>query len=271
MTTSEEFTPLQGGGSNTVQRSGNVVWRKAGYWSHRVHEFLKFIAQQGFGNAPKVVGFDGEGNELLTYMPGEVGNYPLSEHVRSEGALISAAKLLRHLHDVSVPFIAGRTNGWMLPAREPLEVICHSDFAPYNCVFANGHAIGVIDFDGAHPGPRRWDLAYTLYRFAPMSSPTNTDGFGNLEEQLHRARLFCDAYGLQTEDRIALPALVIQRLKTLIDFMHSQASEGNLNAQRNIEVGHADLYREDINYISAHANEFERILTCGHKTDSLES
>lgn len=261
MTISEEFTPLQGGGSNTVQRAGNIVRRKAGYWSQRVHEFLTFIAQQGFGNAPNVVGFDGEGNELLTYISGEVGNYPLSEQVRSQGALISSAKLLRQLHDVSVEFIAGRTNGWMVPARKPLEVICHSDFAPYNCVFVDGRAAGVIDFDGAHPGPRRWDLAYALYRFAPMSAPTNIDGFGILEEQLQRARLFCDAYGLQTEDRIAFPASVIERLTTLIDFMHSQASEGNLNAQRNIEAGHCNVYQEDIRYIRVNADKFERILT----------
>jgi len=261
MTPCEDFTPLRGGGSNTVERFGKIIRRKVGYWSPRVHEFLKFIARQGFANAPDPVGLDGEANEILSYIPGEVGNYPLSEQVSSEPALVSAAKLLRHLHDVSVLFVPDRAGGWMFPAREPQEVICHGDFAPYNCVFKDGQAVGVIDFDTAHPGPRRWDLAYAIYRFAPMSSPANPDAFGNLAEQLHRARLFCDTYGLQNHERIALPASVIQRLRTMIDFMRSQALAGNLSCQRNIEAGHCDLYQEDIRYISVHANKFERILT----------
>ncbi|WP_405867085.1 phosphotransferase [Streptomyces sp. NBC_01515] len=41
----------------------------------------------------------------------------------------------------------------------PVEVICHGDFAPYNCVFTGEGAVGLIDFDAARPGPRAWDLA----------------------------------------------------------------------------------------------------------------
>ena len=205
---------------------------------------------------PEVVGFDELGNELLTFIPGEVGNYPLSGSIRSERALVSAAKLLRQLHDCSVNFIPKRMTGWMLPAREPVEVICHGDFAPYNCVFNKDEAIGIIDFDTAHPGSRRWDLAYALYRFAPMTSPTNGDGFGSLRGQLHRARLFCDSYGLPSEGRPALPACVIYRLRTLIEFIRSQALRGDSGCQKNVEAGHIEKYEGDINYLELHGEEF---------------
>jgi hypothetical protein len=257
----KDFTRLEGGGSNVVYRSGSFARRRAGPWSLRVHEFLAFLKQTGFRNAPEAVGFDEDGNELLTFIPGEVGNYPLSDGIRSERALVSAAKLLRRLHDCSVDFLPNRLSEWMFPAREPVEVICHGDFAPYNCVFHNEEAIGIIDFDTAHPGSRRWDLAYALYRFAPMTSPTNGDGFGSLQDQLHRARLFCDSYGLPIDQRPALPACVIYRLRTLLEFIRSEALRGNISCQKNIEAGHIEKYEGDINYIELHREEFANHLS----------
>jgi Phosphotransferase enzyme family len=260
MKSSKEFTRLEGGGSNPVYRSGSITRRRAGPWSPRVHEFLGFLKQSGFRSAPEAVGFDEHQNELLTFIPGEVGNYPLSDSIRSERALVSAAKLLRHFHDCSVDFIPNRMTEWMFPVREPVEVICHGDFAPYNCVFNNDEAIGIIDFDTAHPGSRRWDLAYALYRFAPMTSPTNCDGFGTLQSQLHRARQFCDSYGLPNEGRLEMPASVINRLRTLIEFIRSQALQGNSSCQKNIEAGHIEKYEDDITYIELHSEDFENHL-----------
>jgi phosphotransferase family enzyme len=256
MSSSKEFTRLEGGGSNAVYRWGSITRRKAGPWSSRVHEFLGFLRHSGFKNGPEVFGFDERGNELLTFIPGEVGNYPLSDSIRSERALFSAAKLLRQLHDCSVDFIPNRMTGWMFPAREPVEVICHGDFAPYNCVFSNDEAVGIIDFDTAHPGSRRWDLAYALYRFAPMTSPSNGDGFGNLQEQLQRARQFCDSYGLPKGERRELPASVIDRLRTMIEFIQGQALLGNVSCQKNIEAGHLEKYEGDLAYIELHGEEF---------------
>jgi hypothetical protein len=260
MTNSEVSAPLEGGGSNSVYRSGNLVRRKSGPWSSRVHEFLSYLKQRGFHSTPEPIGFDEEGNQLLTYIPGEVGNYPLSDAVRSDQALVSAAKLLRQLHDLSAEFISNRMTGWMFPAREPLEVICHGDFAPYNCVFEAGEAVAVIDFDTAHPGSRRWDIAYALYRFAPMTSTKNSDGFGTLEQQAHRARLFCDAYGLQRSERTSLSESVAHRLRKLIEFMRDQALQGNSSFQNHIEAGHIELYEDDIRYIELHAEHFSKAL-----------
>jgi hypothetical protein len=43
------------------------------------------------------------------------------------------------------------------------------DFAPYNHVFRDGQFVGAIDFDICYPGPRLWDLAYTAYRYVPLT------------------------------------------------------------------------------------------------------
>jgi aminoglycoside phosphotransferase (APT) family kinase protein len=168
-------------------------------------------------------------------------------HASLSGSMIAAWRLLfRNLE------------GWMFPVREPLEVVCHGDFAPYNCVFLGDQAVGVIDFDGAHPGLRLWDLAYAVYRFAPVTSPDNCDGFGGSREQFRRTRLFCDIYGLALVDRPNLPDMMIRRLETLVNFMYSEAERGNEHIQKNIDDGHAALYRRDSEYI---ADQSEQMIT----------
>ena len=240
---------LTGGGVNEVYRVGDTVRRPVGPWSPRVHGLLRHVRARGFTGAPDFHGIDEEGREVLTFFPGEVSNYPLSPAARTHEALVSAARLLRAYHDATAGY--DHLTGWMLPAREPAEVICHGDFAPYNCVLDGNTAVALIDFDAAHPGPRRWDVAYALYRWAPLTHPDNGDGFGTAGEQAARVREFCDAYGL--EDREGLGELVAQRLTALVEFMHAEAEAGNQAFASHIADGHDRLYLRDIEYVrSAH-------------------
>ncbi len=73
------------------------------------------------------------------------------------------------------------------------------DFAPYNVVFNGVEAAGMIDFDTLHPGSCLWDVAYAIYRWAPLKNPRNPDAIGDLASQIRRAKAFCDSYGLQVQ------------------------------------------------------------------------
>jgi hypothetical protein len=64
--------------------------------------------------------------------------------------------------------------------------MCHGDAAQYNTVVKDGVAVGFIDFDAAHPGPRVWDVVYAVYRFAPLQGPDNPESFGTPREQGRR-------------------------------------------------------------------------------------
>jgi aminoglycoside phosphotransferase (APT) family kinase protein len=64
---------------------------------------------------------------------------------------------------------------------DPIEVMCHGDFAPYNVTIVDGEAFGIIDFDTLHPGPKMWDIAYAVYRWVPFTNPANPDGCFSLE------------------------------------------------------------------------------------------
>ena len=233
-----------------------------------MHKFLSFLDNKNFHAAPKPLGFDVAGREIVSFIKGDVSNYPLSSNAASTQALTSAATLLRKYHDTSKEFLNDNkiTEGnWQLPCRYPVEVICHGDYAPYNVVLNGKKAIGIIDFDTAHPGSRSWDIAYALYRWAPLTNPKNHDGFGSLKSQVTRATLFCDSYGLSTEERINMATMIVERLQSLLNFMYKEAEEGNETMKANIADGHYTLYIKDIEYIRTHATYINYKL-CEHET-----
>lgn len=255
----EAMELLKGGRSNQIVRSDETVFRPAGEWTPTIHRLLSHVRGQGFLGVPEPLGFDGEGRELVSFLPGDVSNYPLSEAAASVEALVSAAQLLRAYHDASASFmsILQGNEVWMLPTREPAEVVCHGDYAPYNVVLQGNQAVAIIDFDTAHPAPRVWDIAYALYRWAPLTHPDNQDGFGSEQEKFERARLFCDVYGLDKANRVGLIAIVIERLQALVDFMLAEAARGNEVFQTNIADGHHLIYLNDIAYLKAHGKNFD--------------
>ncbi|ABP54774.1 phosphotransferase [Salinispora tropica] len=245
MSTQQEFR----GGVNTVRRRGDVVHRPASPAAPVIHRLLRHLHDHGFHGAPEPRGFDSESNEVLTFLDGEVPE-TLTPDLRTGTLLTTAAELLRRLHDTSAMFRTRPDDPWLLPARQPTEVMCHGDAAPYNCVVRDGAAVGFIDFDTAHPGPRVWDIAYAVYRFAPLQGPGNPESFGTPQEQGRRVGDFCRAYGSRIGAEII--DVVPDRLQALITVMRDQASRGNEAFQQHIADGHTDLYEADIDYVRAH-------------------
>src|SRR5688572_484699 len=98
----------------------------------------------------------------------------MPEWVRTEQVLTDVARALRQWHDATVGFSVPDAT-WNLSPPGPREVICHNDFAPYNCVFRDGRFVAAIDFDFCSPGPRLWDIAYTVYRYVPLMPPAEAD------------------------------------------------------------------------------------------------
>ena len=250
---------LQGGREGQVFRSENKIYRPRGKWSETIHSLLSHIAENGFNAAPKPYGFDGDDNEILSYVEGEVFNYPLKGNIATTEALTSAAKLLRLYHDASSSFLSHHSTEsleWMLPSREPMEVICHGDYAPYNVALIGSETVGIIDFDTAHPAPRVWDIAYAVYCWAPFKT-NEYDAMGDLRSQSIRAKQFCDAYGLLEVDRLVLVKAMTERVQALVDHMHNEASNGNQAFIENIKDGHHLAYLADIQYL----NDNEQYIT----------
>ena len=196
----EEILP--GGNSNRVSRVGGTVRRTAGPWTPTIHALLRRIRERGVTGVPEPLGIDGLGCESLSFIPGEVANYPLPGWLWSEAILEDSARLLRRIHDAVSDFRLPDAI-WQVVAHEPAEVICHNDFAPYNLVFRDGDLVGAIDFDTASPGPRVRDLAYLAYRLVPFVGDAGE--FAPQESsRLERLDTLIDAYGMHFEPQEVL-------------------------------------------------------------------
>jgi len=69
---SEREERLTGGSISAVAKVGDTVRRNAGPWTPAVHALLRHLEAVGFDGAPRVLGIDGQGREVLSYVPGEV-------------------------------------------------------------------------------------------------------------------------------------------------------------------------------------------------------
>ncbi|MBB6482902.1 aminoglycoside phosphotransferase family protein [Rhizobium lusitanum] len=231
-------------------RDGDTVLRQACPWTPNIHALLAALPEHGFTAAPAPISFDAVW-ERVSYLPGATGDLDSSREMRTEKALRSAASLLRHYHDCSALLLPclERELVWQLSSREPAEIICHGDFAPYNVLLNDGEVTGIIDFEAAHPGPRSWDIAYAIYRWAPLSSDVEVEGLGRLDDQIRRARMFVDAYGMSIDARHLIPETIVARLEALLAFMEHEASRGVERYRRNLQDGHDRIYRHDIAYV----------------------
>jgi len=219
-----------------VARDGDSVLRPAGPWTQTVHALLSHVRERGVTWVPEPRGVDGRGRAAVSWLAGEVPAYPMPAWVCAPAVLGRAGAMLRELHDATAGFDrTGRV--WALPPREPGEVICHNDFAPYNLTFRDGLPAGAIDFEAAAPGPRAWDLAYLAYRLVPLAAPGNPDLPASPDgARADRLAALCAAYGA------AGPAAVLALLpERLADLARRSAS------------AHAELYRADAEWVAAWA------------------
>lgn len=243
-------------------RQGNLILRRVRPWTPGVQALLASLRLHGFDAAPSPNGFD-ETWERVGYLPGVTGDLADNAAMRSEQTLRSAARLLRRYHHSSALALNGldATYLWQLPSRSPIEIICHGDFAPYNVVLNDGVVTGIIDFEAAHPGPLVWDLAYAVYRWAPLSVNMAAEGLDSFAGQIRRARIFLDAYRLPFDARSQMPDVVIQRLEALLAFMEREAARGSERYRRNLQDGHDHIYRDDIAYVAERSAEIVAALT----------
>lgn len=88
-----------------VRLKQNKVFRPSGFWSPSTQQFLTFLKEHQFYSAPMPYGFDENGCEVVSFVEGQVYNYPLVGEIASQQALVSAAKLLRDYHELSANFV----------------------------------------------------------------------------------------------------------------------------------------------------------------------
>jgi Ser/Thr protein kinase RdoA (MazF antagonist) len=179
---SDAEIPLAGGRVTSVVRVGNTVRRPPRMNAEFIWALLEHLAAAGFEGAPRFLGTDEQGRDVLSYLEGVV---PAELGWHDDVVLFAAGRLIRKFHDATVGILArGGATG--------LEVICHNDLSPCNFVFQAGIPVGLIDFDTAAPGTRRMDLAYAAWGWLDLGNPEIAPA-----EQRRRLELFVKAYGME--------------------------------------------------------------------------
>jgi Ser/Thr protein kinase RdoA (MazF antagonist) len=197
-------TILQGGDLNVVVRVGDTVRRPTGPWSIGVHALLRHFEATGFDGAPRVLGRDAQGREILSYIEGDAAFAPVPA---GDDVLVDLGRLLRRMHDAQRDFtLPGDTRWQRFPGEPPDgEVVCHNDLFWTNVVFREGRLVALIDWDLATPGSRLNDVGSAASYWVPLRVDEQAREWGvPKNRRRERLRLLCDAYGLDAEQRAGL-------------------------------------------------------------------
>lgn len=216
-----------GGGINRVGRVANTIRRPIGPWSSTVHELLRHLESIGFSGAPRFLGVDEQGREVLSLVPGGTPWPPRRELFHPQ-LLDSSVALLRQYHDAVADWTP-TTPAWQVPpvpVGRP-EVICHNGIAPWNLISQGHIAVAFVDWDTAAPGPRMWDLAYLAYTLVPLAASENLTRMGwppstPVAERLGGVRL---AYGCTSAQWDELLSTIPTRVRAAYDTMRTWAAE----------------------------------------------
>jgi hypothetical protein len=167
-------------------RIGDAVHRPPNVRSGFVRALLGLLEGEGWDRAPRFLGTDAQGREVLSFIDGHVAWEPVQPaEVSSDASLVRVASLVREFHDL--------TAGSALAGDE--EVVCHNDLAPKNTVYRDTggglRPVALIDWDLAAPGRRIDDVAHVCWQYLRLG-PDVPD----TEEAARRIGVICDAYGL---------------------------------------------------------------------------
>jgi hypothetical protein len=275
----EAEEPLAASYFNKAVRVGDTVRRsKTGQWTPAIHGLLRHLERAGFDGAPRALGIDDRGREILTFVPGEMVRDilpPADDQARWDALLVAAGDLLRRFHDAAEGYEPPADSQWRhswFDAETALSVAgsvspavagvvpCHNDPTPGNTVAVGGVPTALIDFDFAHPAPRAWDVAHSMSHFArlPSQDPTLSP-----EERGRRMSVFCRGYGLKdAADRGGLVDVIVIELTSFIEELETLVAGGDPFALQmwNDNEG-ARTVREDIAYLLAHRVALESSLT----------
>lgn len=156
--------PLSGGFVSDAVLVGNTVRKRPPRDPDFVRHLLRHFEEHCWDGAPRFLGTDDSGREVLSFVDGVVpwrqGHEPPS--IRSERTLAAVARQVRRFHDL--------TAGTVLAGSD--EVVCHNDLSPKNTVYrdAGGLLVPVafIDWDIAGPGERVHDVAHVCWQYVGL-------------------------------------------------------------------------------------------------------
>jgi len=241
-------TPLAGGNTHaSIVRIGDTVRRPTGAWTPGIHALLNHLELKGFAAAPRALGIDDRGREILSYVEGDVVWPGHTELIADDESLVDIGHIIRCYHDATASF-TNSAFAWSDRGADPSgsrEVLCHNDLAAWNLVRAEGRWV-FIDWDLAAPGRRGWDVSWALLSLVPLM-PGRLPDDGRVGQRLDA---FAKGYG-------ALPHAVldvaVERCLRETLLIRERGARGEQPYARLLAEGHADIWRDAAEHVRRNA------------------
>ncbi|MTV24034.1 phosphotransferase [Nitriliruptoraceae bacterium ZYF776] len=222
--------------ASPVTRIGPTVRRALSGRAAFVHRFLEHLESVGFEGAPRLLGQDIKGREVLTFIRGETADPPFPSWVADDELLVSVAALQRDLHVAAEGFriprelevLARRPSG--LLADLDGDLVCHQDLCIENVVVRDGRAHAFIDFDLAGPCDPVLDIAIAARHWVPLRAPGHLGGgHAGLDDAdlQRRFAAFCDVHELDRAGRGRVVAAARRFLEAVLPAVRERASGGH--------------------------------------------
>lgn len=200
----------QGNISPDVVRVDDTVRRLRNGSSEFATRLLHHLQEKDFVGAPRHLGVDEKGRDILSYIHGETKWRPLNDEQVKAGA-----RLLRAFHDA--------TRGSELAGNH--HVVCHGDPGPNNAIFQDGLPVAWIDFDLAAPGDPIQDVAWMAWFWCITMKTERL----SVVRQAEQVRFLLDAYGLKPERKQELPGAIYERMRWNVAFFEKLRCSGDSN------------------------------------------
>jgi len=199
-----------------VVRIGATVRRPRQPQSPFVAAYLTHLESVRFDGAPRFLGVDQQGRDILDYVEGDVPSADPEPWACTDGVVADIGRLVRRLHDASAGWEPppdldwfGRHSAIDLPADlvdlvGVPDLVAHCDVTPQNVVFRDRRPVALVDFDLARPTRRVLDVLTTAMWWVPLQHPADRPPAQAAVDVPARLRLLLDAYGMAPADRAEL-------------------------------------------------------------------
>lgn len=236
---------LPGGMDEGAVLVAGTVRRPIRHWSHSVHDLLQHLERRGFDGAPRFLGVDDQGREILSHLSGETVGHsePWPAWTHSDQALDDVGRWLRQYHRAVADYAPPKDAAWREGATWHAGlVVGHGDPAPYNAVWNRSGLVGLIDWDNAGPVHIDDDLAWVAFSWTPLHAPevVKREGFTAFSTRRERLKRLLDAYGWEGTLEEVL-GRIDARLRTQIETMRATALNGDAAYKRMLDRGQDHL------------------------------